>query len=155
MANAALLSRVPIPSRNVHRVPTDAPTPAAAAQRYEGQLRRVFPGTPRQTFDLILLGMGADGHTASLFPQAPTLRERERWVVPATASPPARPPRRITFTLPLINTARTVFFLVGDGRKQRVVNAIMADQARAAAAYPAARVAATERLAWFTVDTPT
>jgi 6-phosphogluconolactonase len=153
MANAMLLSRVPIPSRNVHRVPTDAPSPATAAQRYEEQIRRFFPGIPRQTFDLILLGMGADGHTASLFPQAPTLRECEKWVVPAAAPSPARIPCRITFTLPLINTARAVFFLVCGDRKQRVVNEIMADQARAWATYPAARVAPTERVAWFTVET--
>lgn len=116
MANASLLSKVPIPAANVHRIEgeLDAPT---AANRYEAKLREVFHtaagSMPR--FDLVMLGMGADGHTASLFPGSSALEETQSlvcatWVEKFNS-------HRITFTYPLINAATRVMFVAGGADK--------------------------------------
>jgi 6-phosphogluconolactonase len=108
MAQEALLTRIEIPSANVHPMPTDFPDPREAAQVYEAALRAHFGSVPR--FDLIILGLGADGHTASLFANSAVLHETERWVVAVTV--PADPPVRLTLTLAVINGAAQVHFLV-------------------------------------------
>ncbi len=111
----ALFSRVPVPPGNVHLVDTTLPGPAAAARKYEEELRRAFPdppgGFPR--FDAVLLGLGADGHTASLFPGDEALAERTAWVVGSTGGEPAI--ARVTLTLPVLCAAAQVIFLV-EGR---------------------------------------
>ncbi|MFQ5927435.1 MAG: 6-phosphogluconolactonase [Terriglobia bacterium] len=114
MARDALLRHVPVPRANIHPVPVHLAA-EQAAESYEQELRGFFRrrrGVP--SFDLILLGLGADGHTASLFPGAASLRERERLVVAARASS-ATP--RVTLTLPVLNQARRVFFLVAGEEK--------------------------------------
>ncbi len=116
LARTLLLDHLPgVRSDAVHRMPADSPDRDVAAARYEAELGRTFrvpAGTPRRPrFDLIWLGMGPDGHTASLFPGADTLAERRRWVIPATAPPAMAVAGRMTFTLPLINAARTVLFV--------------------------------------------
>jgi 6-phosphogluconolactonase len=79
MVREAMLDVLPLPDSNVHPIPTSDPDPAASAMDYERTLRSYFGnGSPR--FDLVLLGIGGDGHTASLFPDSPALDERERWV---------------------------------------------------------------------------
>jgi 6-phosphogluconolactonase len=104
-----------------------------AARDYEQTLRRHFiAGWPR--FDLVLLGIGDDGHTASLFPGSPALDETERNVIPATGPKP--PPQRITMTFPLINAARHVAFLIEGTAKLPLVEEIVAGQST----LPAARV---------------
>ncbi len=109
LVRESLLDHVAIPEGNVHPMPTDRPDPDDAARAYERTLREYFPESwPR--LDLVLLGMGPDGHTASLFPGSPALQERERWVVAVQA--PIDPPRRLTLTLPVLNRAASVFFLV-------------------------------------------
>lgn len=123
MARETLISRVPIPAGNVHPVPTtgyDAGADAAAAAsdtaaRYERTLRETFPeareGAPPR-FDLVILGMGADGHTASLFPGDPALLEEKRWVVAARHPGSGEP--RVTLTLPVLNhTAATIVLATG------------------------------------------
>ena len=112
MAGEALLSKVPIPAANIHRIPGELADPEAAAREYEETLRQVFALDPGRLprFDLILLGMGADGHTASLFPGSPALAELKRLVT--TAWIPALGSSRITLTLPVLNQARAVVFLV-------------------------------------------
>jgi 6-phosphogluconolactonase len=118
MAWGAFLSRVPIPERNVHRMPGELP-PAEGATRYAGELAAFFgPGTPR--FDVIHLGLGPDGHTCSLFPfDDPVLLERGRTVVPALNRELGEP--RITFTLPVVNAAaRLEMFVVGGGKSSIV-----------------------------------
>ena len=110
LAREALLRHVPLPRENIHPVAVQS-SPEATALAYEQELRAHFRqrrGAP--AFDVILLGLGADGHTASLFPRAAPLAERERLVV-AAYSPVGGAPR-VTFTLPLINQARQIFFLV-------------------------------------------
>lgn len=130
-ARRCLLDRVPIPRTNVHRIEGER-QPLDAADAYEVQLRG-FLG-PEGHLDLVLLGMGGDGHTASLFPRHQGLLEIHRWILPVHT--PAEPPWRITMTLPLINAARHVLFLVTGSEKAQALERI-----RAGEDLPAARVA--------------
>lgn len=121
MAHEALLAAVPIPAENVHRIRGED-EPAAAAAAYERDLRETFAtpdGPPRLSpgsrFDLVLLGLGEDGHTASLFPGAAALREPARWV--RAVHPAAVPTARVTLTPAVINAAAEVVFLVSGGAK--------------------------------------
>jgi 6-phosphogluconolactonase len=116
-ANEALLSRVPIPEGNVHRIRAELGSAAAAAELYETELRDFFrtPVGRFPRFDLVLLGLGADGHTASLFPESGALGELTRLVVAPLV--PRLGAHRITLTLPVLNGAREVMFLVsGEGK---------------------------------------
>jgi 6-phosphogluconolactonase len=138
MASVAWLSHVPIPETSVHRVPTEAGSPEEVAAAYERDLRTSFRraagGVP--VFDMVLLGLGPDGHTASLFPGSPTLVERTRWVV---ADPvPRQGTRRVTLTLPVLDAARRVLFLVSGAEKAAVLKAVLAGREE----HPAARVRA-------------
>ncbi|MGO8673196.1 MAG: 6-phosphogluconolactonase [Capsulimonadaceae bacterium] len=119
LSQRALLSHVPIPASNVFPMIGEPGNVATSAERYAALLRDFFGGLPR--FDLIVLGMGDDGHTASLFPGHPTVVERELWVVssPPGALPP--PVDRLTFTLPLINAAHNVLMLVSGEHKSDTV----------------------------------
>ena len=135
MARATLLDRVPCPAENIHAVPGDTADADAAAGMYEATLRRCFSsGWPR--FDLVLLGLGADGHTASLFPGSPALDEKTRWAVSATAQ--ADPPSRITLTLPVFNGAALTFFLVTGSEKTHALRRVL--NGADAASLPAAGV---------------
>ncbi|HKV98794.1 MAG TPA: 6-phosphogluconolactonase [Vicinamibacterales bacterium] len=120
MAFDALLGRVPIDPARVHRLKGEA-APAEAASEYERDLRAVFGVSAREIprFDLVLLGLGADGHTASLFPGTSAIAERERLVVANDV--PAMRTVRLTFTLPLINRARRVAFLVSGAEKSSIL----------------------------------
>ena len=120
LAFELLLARVPIPPTHIHRMRGEDP-PAAAAAAYEKELVRTF-GTPAPVFDLVLLGMGADGHTASLFPGHPALRETAR-AVAAASGPDGRD--RITLTLPVLARASRVLFLVTGGNKAEAVAAVL------------------------------
>ena len=129
MTREALLDCVPIPVGRIHRIEGEI-DPLAAADAYEVTLRRVLANDNR--LDLILLGMGSDGHTASLFPRHQALRETTRWVV--AAHTPADPPWRVTMALPLINAARHVLVLVAGEDKAEAVRALDAGQLLPAAA---------------------
>jgi 6-phosphogluconolactonase len=116
MARASLLEPLQPPPQNVHRMQGEL-EPALAAERYEAELRACLdpPEGSFPAFDLILLGMGADGHTASLFPGSPGLAETRRWVV---ANPvEALATTRLTLTLPVLNAAASVLFLVAGADK--------------------------------------
>jgi 6-phosphogluconolactonase len=114
MTRESWIDRIAIPAANVHPMPTLAGNPEMDAQSYEAQLRQFFEGENWPSFDLILLGMGDDGHTASLFPQTQALSVRDRWVT--VGNKDGQP--RITLTVPLINQARTVIFLVSGENKR-------------------------------------
>jgi len=147
MAREALLSRVPVPEDNIHAIPTEGLSPEQAAAAYETTLHR-FHGADvlapdRSLFDVTLLGIGEDGHTASLFPGQPALQETRRWAV-AVIGAKAEP--RITLTYPALDSSRDVAFLAtGAGTRGVVARAQAGDRT-----LPAARVRPTGRLRWFT-----
>jgi 6-phosphogluconolactonase len=131
MASEALLDHVPV--GNVHRIRGELP-PDEAAEAYEEELRKFFHTEDVPRFDLILLGIGADGHTASLFPETPALEVHDRWVV---ANPvPRLDTTRITLTVPVINAARAVIFLVEGEDKAEALREILEGDADPHA-YPA------------------
>lgn len=145
MAREALLDALPNPPPRVHPFPTELPSPAEAAHAYERTLRGVFgDGGPR--FDLVLLGMGSDGHVASLFPGGPELAERERWAVASEAPAGAEVRERLSLTLPVLSSGRTVLFLVSGAAKREAVRAVLRSERETP---PAERVGARERLLWF------
>ena len=145
LAKEALLDRVPLLERNVHRMRGEAPPPEAA-EEYQRVLRQAFD-EPTPSIDLILLGLGSDGHTASLFPGTDALQEEQRLVV-ANWIPPLEA-HRLTFTLPLLNAAAEVAFLVTDESKAEVVQQVL-QPAKGASAPPAALVKpASGKLRWF------
>lgn len=129
MARQAWLDQVPIPAANIHPMPTDAEDPAIAAQAYNRHLQEFFGSAPSEfpAFDLILLGMGDDGHTASLFPHTEALQVNDRLIT--VGNKDGQP--RITFTVPLINAARCVMFVVAGASKQPALSEIFAPEADA------------------------
>lgn len=142
MARETLIDPLGIPPENVHPMPTNAPSPDEAARLYEQELRAFFGQSTR--FDLILLGMGADGHTASLFPGTPALKEHRRWVTVGEA--PVEPRVRLTLTLPVLNAARVVYFLVTGADKAEMVRRILVEREP----FPAALVSPKEgELVWW------
>ncbi len=129
MARAALLDHVPLSASHVHAIRGDG-DPSAEAARYEQALREAFAtptGPPRSTpgarFDLVLLGLGDDGHTASLFPGSSAVREAQRWVMAARGGPHAA--SRITLTPPVINAAAEVIFLVSGPAKAAILKRVL------------------------------
>lgn len=126
MARETLLDRVPIPAGNVHRMRGEDP-PAAAAAAYQQELIESFASDagalPR--FDLIILGMGADGHTASLFPGSTALHERSALVIANDV--PQQSTTRITLTYPVLNAARQVLFLVAGGDKAPAIRDVLGE----------------------------
>ena len=137
MANEAMLAHVPVTRDNVHRVMSENPNAAEAAEQYEETCEC------RTRFDLILLGLGTDGHTASIFPGSEVLHETKRlvaapWVEKLKAY-------RITMTLPLINNAASVVFLVSGAEKAEIVREVLEGPKR----YPAQEVRPTNgELIW-------
>lgn len=149
MANEAMLSKVPVPSGNVFRIPAENPDAAAAAEEYEKTLRRFFNleagAVPR--FDMILLGLGPDGHTASLFPGTAGLQEKSRLVIANWVE--KMKTYRLSFTLPVLNAGRCVAFLVSGMDKSSVLRTVLEEDAPGEQ-YPAKLVQPTDgKLVWF------
>jgi 6-phosphogluconolactonase len=121
MVNNSLLSKTPIPAANVHPVPTQDVEPEESARRYEHELKSFYdafrrPQAASKLFDVTLLGLGEEGHLASLFPGSDALHERKRWVV-AVIGVKAEP--RITLTYPALeNSENTAFLVVGEQKKE-------------------------------------
>lgn len=147
MARDAFLSRVPAPSSNIHAIPTDGLSPEQAAAAYQATLKRFYGADrlapDRPLFDVTLLGIGDDGHTASLFPGQPALQETRQWVVAVIG---AKSEPRITLTYPALDSSRHVAFLAtGEGKRNVVARAQAGD-----AMMPAAAVHPVGFLHWFT-----
>jgi 6-phosphogluconolactonase len=147
MTRDALLSRVPAPRENIHAIPTEGLSPEQAAVGYETTLKQFYGADTlapdRPLFDVTLLGIGENGHTASLFPGQPALRETRRWAVAALG---AKSEPRITLTYPALNSSRDVAFLAtGEGKRDVVAQALAG-----APAIPAAMVRPVGTLHWFT-----
>jgi 6-phosphogluconolactonase len=124
MARLAWLDRVPIPAENIYPMPTEGDDPAHCAQQYEADLRRAFGLAAGEwpMFDLILLGLGDDGHTASLFPHTAALQVTDRLVTVGDRQ--GQP--RLTLTVPVLNAARQIWFLVAGASKVAALGHIFA-----------------------------
>lgn len=150
MANEALLSKVPVPAANVFRVPAENPDAAAVALAYEKALKNFFQLGAHEFphFDLMLLGMGPDGHTASLFPGTAALQEKSRifvanWVEKLKT-------HRLTLTLPVLNAARVVAFLVSGTDKATVLKTVLEDASASGEQYPSKLIRPSDgELIWF------
>lgn len=139
-----MLSRVPVSPSRVFRMPADAEDLDRAARGYEALVRERVPDL---AFDLMLLGVGDDGHTASLFPGHPALEETDRLVIPVEGTPSREVRWRMTFTFPLINLSRTVLILADGAAKRPIIDAIR-EGGDAAAEYPVSRVRPAGHLTW-------
>jgi len=148
MARETLVSRVPIPAANVHPMlgPDKYASQEAAAEAYEAELRRFFGAAP-PAFDVQLLGLGIEGHVASLFPGSPALKETQKWVMPVEA--PAKPPQRVTLTPAVMNRGRNTFFLVAGENKREIVAALRAEPEGQPSQYPAGIIRPERRALWF------
>ncbi len=149
MAREALLSRAPIPAINIHPIPTEGTTPHEAASAYERELTTFYGAEhldpARPLFDVTLLGLGPDGHTASLFPNAAVLSERDSWVAAVVG---AKSEARITLTYPALESSRNAAFLVAGEEKREA----LARLRRGDDSLPAARLHPTGTL-WIFGDT--
>jgi 6-phosphogluconolactonase len=153
MACSTLIDHVPLRAENIHRIRGEDP-PAAAAERYERELRAAFAtpvGAPAlaagSRFDLVLLGLGTNGHTASLFPHLQAVRERTRWAMAETIEQLQM--WRITLTPPILNAAAEVLFLVSGREKAPVLRRVLYG-VRETDDFPAQVIApAAGRLRWF------
>jgi 6-phosphogluconolactonase len=127
LVRECLLHHGDIPKNNVHRIDTEEATLEMAAEKYEEEIRGFFGIEPDciPEFDLIMLGIGEDGHTASLFPGAPSLQEEKRVAIPVVAEKP--PHKRISLTLPVLINARRILFLVTGSEKAGIVREIVED----------------------------
>lgn len=145
-----LFSRVNIPDSGILTINSSLPV-NECAEDYTCKLKEAFPDDDIPVFDLLLLGMGPDGHTCSLFPDHPLLKETKKTVAPISDSP--KPPaQRVTMTLPVVNAARCVAFVSTGGSKAAILKEVL--EGREGPAFPAARVVpATGELLWL-VDDP-
>jgi len=144
LAWKVMLSKVPVDEAKVHRIPTEGMDPAKAAADYEEQLRKLLvPYGAR--LDLAILGLGVDGHTASLFPGSPAVTESKRWM--AVADAPVGVRQRITMTFPLLNASDTILFLVTGADKKAVLETVLHDEAMALN-YPAGKARAARQTIW-------
>jgi len=147
MARSSLLERIEIPPENVHRIRGELPPPEAAAH-YEAELRRHFGEVRPPTFDCVMLGIGADGHTASLFPNDGLIEETERWVGVTDGLQASPPVPRVSLTLPVLNAARKVVFAVSGESKRPVVRDIQ-ERTDGFQQYPAALIRSAGSTLWF------
>jgi 6-phosphogluconolactonase len=148
MAREAMIAHVPIPAANVHGIAFEG-TAAEAAGKYEATLKSFYGSDTfdpaRPLFDVVLLGMGPDGHTASLFPGKPALDEMTRWVteVPVPGLNPMVP--RVTLTYPALHSARSTAFVAAGADKTAMMRRVLAGERE----LPSARISPVGELVWF------
>jgi 6-phosphogluconolactonase len=147
MARRLFLDRVAVPPENIHAIATTPGSPDMAARLYEAELKRFYgrehldPALP--LFELVLMGLGADGHTASLFPNAPALREQERWVVAVEKAGHEPFVPRVTLTFPALASTREMLFLVSGKDKRDILARVLSGED-----LPGNRARSDGELAW-------
>jgi len=142
MACDALLNHVAVPKKNVLGIQTVKVTPAQSAALYQKEIKKYV--STKQPFDLVLLGIGEEGHTASIFPESPLLSDKKDWVKNVWVE--EKQMDRISFTLPFINQAKNIAFLVSGNNKAAIIKKVFS---KSGAALPAAMVKATQYTFWF------
>lgn len=148
MARDTLLAHIPGLEARTYRIAGERGG-KVAAQEYDALLHTAFPGPDPVTFDIVLLGVGTDGHTCSLFPGSPTLDERARWAVPAEAPPDVTTTRaRVTLTYPVLDAALEALILTAGPDKQPIIEHVRATEGSANSPYPIAHITARERVRW-------
>ncbi|MGC9502762.1 6-phosphogluconolactonase [Baaleninema sp.] len=149
MARQTWLDKVPIPAENIHGMATDGESPEADAERHEAQLRDFFKLNPGDfpVFDIMLLGMGDDGHTASLFPHTDALQVCDRAVT--VGHKDGQP--RLTLTVPVLNLSRCVIFMVAGANKQTALSRVLAPSGDEDT-YPARLVQPLNGTLWWLLD---
>ena len=148
MAYDAWLQHVPIPNENIHRIHGEY-EPADAAAQYEQVLQGLYPATQFPAIDLMLLGLGDDGHTASLFPYSPALNEETRWVIENPVE--QLNATRITLTFPVINHAKEIIFIVSGKGKANALQQVLYGEPRSTT-YPAQLVQTENGITRWFVD---
>ena len=146
MAFDALLSKIGVPEENIHRIPAELGLPENVAAVYADHLKKFFTN-PSQLFDLTLLGMGPDGHTASIFPGSAL--DEKKMVVAAIAPKGMAIKNRITLSISAINRSKSAAFLISGSDKAEVVKDILSGGSPVELKYPAAMVKPIEELVWF------
>ena len=145
-----LLDRVGAPAQNIHPMPTDAASPEAAAPVYEADLKAYYGkdalDPARPLFDLVLMGLGGDGHTASLFPGSPALDETRRWVLGVDKAHMEPFVPRVTLTFPALASTREMLFLIDSGEKRGILSRVLGGED-----LPAGRAHADGELNWLVV----
>jgi 6-phosphogluconolactonase len=128
-ARRVLLDQAPVPRQNIHPIPTQASDPEDAARRYEAELKQFYGAdrfdAGRPLFDLVLMGLGPDGHTASLFPHSPALEEKQRWVVGVAKAGMEPFVPRVTLTFPALASTREMLFLVDSADKRPILGRVL------------------------------
>jgi 6-phosphogluconolactonase len=159
------IEQIFIPPENIHRIICENKSPEKAAKDYEKQMRDFFKSPERKcsdnirgdqvcrlpVFDMIILGLGKDGHTASLFPGSSAVDEMEKWCTSVEASEATPAIDRVTVTLPVINAASSVIFIVAGKGKKRVLNSIL-NETKSSGKYPAAKVQPRGKLLWYILE---
>jgi len=149
-AKRILLDRVPAPRPNIHPIPTDAQNPESAARLYEQELKRFYGAdrldTKRPLFDLVLMGLGPDGHTASLFPGSSALEEKQRWAVGIAKAGMEPFVPRVTLTFPALASTHEMLFLIDSADKGPILKRVLAGED-----LPVRRVYADGELVWLVV----
>jgi 6-phosphogluconolactonase len=149
-ARRALLDQAPVPRQNIHPIPTQANDPEDAADRYEAELKQFYGAdrldAGRPLFDLVLMGLGPDGHTASLFPHSPALEERQRWVVGVAKAGMEPFVPRVTLTFAALASTREMLFLVDSADKRPILGRVLGGED-----LPARRAYAQGDLVWLII----
>ena len=146
MTRESLFRHIPTPPENIHPIDTNFPTADESARAHEKVLRGFFAETG-PSFDVMFLGVGDEGHTASLFPDSPALHEEKRWVVGVTA--PVEPPVRVSLTFPILRRARATYFLLAGAAKQGIVATLRRDASAGTEKLPVEMLRPEGEVIWF------